>query len=86
MQLAAGPHEHSAYEPLQLFSQRPAAVQAALGALLRTPQNNLRAFQHGQAVPVGKLLKTVATWGLGDAGAVFQHIVALALLASGAPS
>ena len=65
MQASNGPFISSAYEPLQLFSQQPAEMHAALGALLRTPQNNLRVFRDGKVVPVACALDIVASWGNG---------------------
>lgn len=41
----------STYDPLDLFSGDPARVAAALQALLREPQNNLRLFRDGQIMP-----------------------------------
>ena len=83
---AGGSFTVSSYEPLDLFSQQPARMQAALQALLAVPQNNLQAWAHATVAGVEQLLTTVAGWGFEEPKAAFAEIVSAALLDSGVPA
>lgn len=75
----------SSYNPIDMFSQQPTRVLAALQALWRTPHNNLRLFVDGRCVPAVDAPAAVADAlpEIVDAEAALLRVVAQVLTREG---